>query len=147
MGTRLLRPLAPALLLAASFLAGGCGKGDGAGKNSVSGKVTVNGQPVAGEVVFIGPDNRENRTPITLDGSYTVSNPAAGENRILVRGFGGVDANLARRADRMPKDISKTTGTPKLPGAAPPAKYAQPNNGLTFHVTGGRQKHDIELTP
>jgi hypothetical protein len=43
-------------------------------------------------------------------------------------------------------------GAPSLPqpqaaAQALPRKYANPDNGLTFTVTKGRQKFDIELTP
>jgi len=44
-----------------------------------------------------------------------------------------------------PKDAPKEAPTGGAQGVAPPVKYAQPGNGLTFTVTGGEQRYNIEL--
>jgi len=117
-------------------------------KNTVSGKVTLKGDPVAGSVVFIGSDNKEVMTHINPDGTYSVPDPAMGENKVLVKG-GAVGGPAPPVLEGTPKDFKGTmppTTTTKM-GVAPPPKYGSPDNGLSFKVTGGAQKYDIELTP
>ena len=128
------------LLLLAGALAGCGGKSDGA-KDSVYGKVTLNGQPVTGQVVLIGSDNKEISSLIAADGEYRIVNPPKGEARVLVKG----------RSGAAPTTRGVTKG-PEMPGmsgrsAAPPSKYATAAGGLKFTVTGGDQKYDITLTP
>jgi len=128
-------PRGAILLVLLAAVSAGCGRSGP--RDSVSGKVTLEGKAVAGEVVFVGPGNKEVRCPIALDGSYLVTEPTRGENAILVRGTA---------APRTPKGIDQLPA-PASSGAAPPARYARANNGLTFQVTGGKQTHNIELTP
>lgn len=125
------------LLLTAMVCGLGCSSNKD--KDSVSGKVTLNGKPVTGIVAFIYPDNKEVTGPIQAEGKYTISNPPAGEVKVVVKGgiIGG-------------KVVAPTgaTGAPSGPVVeSPPAKYASPNNGLTFTVKGGHQTYDIPLTP
>jgi hypothetical protein len=124
------------LLLAVTAGLGGCGPPNKV-NDSVTGKVTLKGQPVAGEVIFVGSDRKEVGSPIGADGSYQIYNPPKGEVQILVKGFPGA-------AVEPPKDAPPRPGAG---GAAPPARYARPNNGLTMTVTGGKQTHDVPLTP
>jgi len=118
-------------------------------KNTVAGKITLKGDPVTGTVVFVGPDGKEASGPINMDGTYIVANPSAGNNKIMVKGMEGPIGGAAP-----PSGGAPPPGVPKIdmPSAAkmgvpPPAKYATADNGLTFNVTTGAQKHDIELTP
>jgi len=143
------RPLFALQCLALLCLAG-CGP---AGPTTVvSGTVTVKDKPVVGEITFVGPDGKEVKAPI-LDGKYSVPNPIAGVNKIKITGMGadlapGVGAKpmVPKDAakDMMTKDMSKATvGT----GVPPPAKYALPDNGLTYEVKSGTQTKDFPLEP
>ena len=129
-------PLAVVLLFAA-----GCG-----GKSRVAGTVTLNGSPVKGGVVtFIGADNQRKAANINADGEYQLDEPPAGAVKVTVT---GLPAKLPTQLTPMPG----VHGAPSLPqpqaaAQALPRKYANPDNGLTFTVTKGRQKFDIELTP
>lgn len=119
----------------------GCGT---ASPDAVSGKVTLNGQPVAGEVVFLVGGAEKAASPIKLDGTYQVSNPPRGEVEVLVK---GPPALPSPPPGGKKVDIPPPTGSSPS-GVSPPAKYARPNNGLAkLNVTGGRQTHNIELTP
>ena len=117
----------------------GCGAG-AAPADVVTGKVTHNGQVVTGEVMFVGADKKEVGSPIALDGTYRVKSPPKGEVQVVVRAVQGPPGGVVR-----PKDAPKDAPTGGSPGVAPPAKYAQPGNGLKFTVTGGEQRYDIEL--
>jgi hypothetical protein len=126
-------------------LAAGCGKKEPT--STVTGKVTLNGQPVAGTVAFVGPDNKQVTAPINPDGTYTVASPPTGQVRILVKSLPGAipGAKPIISAD-MARTMPVSTTAPAT-GQSPPARYAWPNNGLTFNVTGGKQSHDITLVP
>jgi predicted small secreted protein len=130
----------PSLLLVFSFSLAGCGGGGKSGADSVSGKVTLGGQAVSGEIVFVGPDKKELASPIGKDGTYQISGASKGENQVLVRSMGG---GLVAP----PKGGDKTTTAGGLDGTPPPAKYAKPDNGLKFEVTGGKQEKNFELQP
>jgi hypothetical protein len=138
------RPLCWSCLLLAAVLAGaGCGKKGPA--STVSGKVTLNGKPVAGTVTFIGPDNREITAPINPDGTYTVANPPAGQVQVVVRNLPGARPGMT---PSIPRNVSMPGNvTSASVGLPPPMRYAWQNNGLAFSVTGGKQQHDIILTP
>jgi len=99
-------------------------------------------------VTFVGPSGQQAIAPINPDGTYFLPDPPEGENQILVTGAPGM-------APKLP-GVGTPTGSPAMPGgaapeikqgAAPPAKYGKPNNGLAFKVTGGKQTFDIPLTP
>lgn len=125
----------------------GCG-----GKNKfVTGKVLLDGQPVAGEVIFIGPSKRKLTTPIAPDGTYTISDPDSGENQVLVVGLPGagpppgkrIDPRTKAEIEKMQSALPDTSG-----GVEPPKKYAKPGNGLTFNVLpSGKQEYNINLEP
>lgn len=119
----------------------GCSKGGGDGKNTVTGKVTQGGQPVAGTVTFIDSANKEFASPIGADGKYMVIGPATGQAKITVKGAGG---GLIAPGG---KDKDAAPGAGGVSGVAPNARYAKPDNGLTYEVKAGEQTHDIELKP
>jgi hypothetical protein len=133
------------LLLAALLFVPGCGsKGP---KNYVVGKVTVKGQPATGTIAFIGSDGKEVVSPIGPDGSYMIPDPPLGDAKIAVRGMPGMISGPPPNTPKeLTKDMPGNTSAPTM-GVPPPAKYANPTNGLTFKVTGGKQTHDIDLTP
>jgi hypothetical protein len=127
-------------LLFLSLACAGCG--DKGNAYFVTGKVTYNGQPVAGEVVFVGPAGAQAGSPIADDGTYKIQSPPKGEVTVLVRAPAG--AATSAPAARKRTDPPPFSGTaPK--GVAPPAKYAQGKTGLSFNVTGGEQTYDIDL--
>jgi hypothetical protein len=119
----------------------GCGSSV---QNEVTGKVTYKGQPVAGNLVFVGSDGKESIELInTQDGSYKFIAPATGEYKIAVKGLTTPGAGVGPGPG-----IQKGPGLEVLKsGVAPPAKYASPDNGLKINVTGGAQTHNIELQP
>jgi len=109
-------------------------------KNFVSGKVLLDDKPVAGEVVFIGADNKEQPpAPTNAEGRYFLVAPPAGKYKVVVRAM----TLPTKKAPKLP-DLPKA---PK-PGVAPPAKFAKPaTSGLMIEVTGGPQTYDIVLKP
>jgi hypothetical protein len=135
-----------AVLFVSTFALFGCSGGGGGPKDVVKGKVTLNGQPVSGQVVFIGPDKKEITALITLSGEYSIPSPPKGEYVILVKGMGVTPPTGSKGGDKMKNDPTKDVSSP-AGGQAPPEKYSQPNNGLKFTVTGGEQTNNIELTP
>lgn len=134
---RILRSLA----FTAWLISAGCSSN--ASSDSVRGKVTLNDKPVSGMVVFTATDGKTASSPIGPDGSYTVTSPPRGTVKVSVTGMGPA-------AGRGPAPAKmKDDSLPELPaeGVPPPAKYAKPDNGLTFDVTGGPQSFDISLQP
>jgi hypothetical protein len=124
------------------FLAG-CGKG-ASGDGGVSGKVTVGGSPVTGTITFIGSDSKEYSSPIGAGGNYQITNAPKGEYNVVVKGMGGGATNPALKGDASKTgDLASAGGG----GTAPPAKYAKPDNGLKFEVTGAKQEKNFDLTP
>jgi hypothetical protein len=138
-------------VVAVLFSSAGCGKPK---TNTVSGKVTLNGEPVAGEVTFIGPSKKKTSSPIT-DGKYKVVDVEAGENQITVAtlGAGGParvgPANMPQGMQGIPGDPMKGMPVPSegSTGKPPPEKYATPGNGLSFDVKPGSNDYDITLQP
>jgi hypothetical protein len=134
---------AVAALLPVLFVAG-CG-GSSTSHYTVSGKVTINGKPpVSGStVVFIGPDNKERSGAIQDDGSYSVTDPSLGDNRIVVKGPSAMIASTP------PPGAANMPGMgPAAGGMAVPKKYENPGNGLSYTVTKAKQQtHDLPLTP
>lgn len=140
-GGRALRLMLACLLAAALVGCGSSGPSD-----TLSGKVTLNGQPVNGMVVLTGADGKTAQSMISPDGVYIVVNPPKGECSVLVKGMPGMPMS----APTAPKDAGgKMPGVSESKiGVPPPAKYAQANNGLAkVNITGGKQTHNIELTP
>ena len=125
---------------AIAMLPAGCDKNAGpAAGAGLSGKVSLGGQPVSGTVVFVGADKKEYSALIMPSGMYSIPELPAGEYKIAVRGAGGTMMKGPKGANNMP-DMAGSAG-----GGAPPAKYASPDNGLTYKYAGGKQTHDIEL--
>jgi len=141
-GYKIARRFGLCLLLGTLLLVTGCGGGGKGLTNSVSGKVTLGDKNVAGTVYFVYSD-KETVAPIGVDGMYTMSNPPAGQVKILVKGDPG-------RTVAPP-----VKGGPEMPsmggasqGVNPPAKYASPaTSDLTYEVKTGKQTKDLELKP
>jgi len=109
--------------------------------------VTLDGKPVAGEISFVGTSG-EAKAPL-LDGNYTVTNPPKGECNIVIQSLtmgGGPAIKPPPGMEKAGGGTGTLSGT-GAGGVPPPAKYGQPNNGLKFTVTGGKQTYDIQLTP
>jgi hypothetical protein len=133
------------LLSVLAFTSLGCG---GGASNPVTGKVTYKNQPVAGTIVFVGSDGKENPQPLNpADGSYSFNAPATGEYKIAVKGFSTPIAPGVGPVGAPPKLTGQAGNLPTSSGVAPPAKYASVDNGLKLNVTGGAQTFDIELQP
>jgi hypothetical protein len=146
-------PGRPALRSAVLFLAvwvclSGCSKSKTKGpKNSVSGKVTLGGRPVSGTVTFLGADNQQANSPIQPDGKYMIVDPPVGKVRVAVKAAAGMRGGAAPLpGGRLPEMPGMPGGGGQV-GVPPPRKYANPENGLTFEVTGEEQTFDIELRP
>jgi len=129
------------LFLGIALVVVGCGpKGP---SDILSGKVTLGDQTVSGSLTFIGPGKKEVTVPINPDGTYMVPGPERGENQIIVKGGPMLPTPNPKASADMP---GAGTGA-KMGGVAPPKKYENPDNGLKVTVTGGKQQHDITLTP
>jgi len=132
------------LSLAVALLIGvtGCPGGSKDAANQVSGKVTLGTEPVMGTIVFVGPDGKENQTPIMANGNYKLDNPPIGKCKILVRGMGGTGAAVV-------KDTPAVKDAPNLGGgggAGPPPKYGDvKTSDLEYEVKAGKQTHDVVL--
>ncbi len=133
------------LVLLAGAVAG-CGSRSGA---TVSGTVRYKGKPVtSGEVVFLCQDGKVSvRAPIGADGSYTAHDVPVGPAKLGVDNpppaggpaapAGGAPANDPE-AREMKERASHYVATPP--------RYAAPEeSGLSYTVTSGSQKHDIDL--
>jgi len=107
--------------------------------------VTLGGAAVAGEVTFIGADNTSVSNLILPDGTYTIANPPKGRVKVVVKGT-GMPTPPAKGQPPGVKAPEMVGGTAPA-GVPPPPKYANPDNGTTFEVTGGQQTFDIELKP
>ena len=148
----------PLLLLAALV---GCGSGTG----TVSGRVLVGKakEPLPGGLVTFAPvDSKHNVVTAEIDeqGHYEATVPA-GEVRISVDNR-SLMPPAASPPPSLPPELLKLKKLPpptKVEAPAPaggvkasgryrkiPEKYYRTDqSGLTFTVTGGAQKHDIEL--
>jgi hypothetical protein len=141
------------------ILAAGCNKGNPNAPAEVYGTVTYKGSPVtAGYVTFYAPnDSGVYNINIKPDGTFSQTDVPVGEMTITV------ETESANPNKKKPSDYGGGRGgaitvSPKPGnaggGSAPagdyvkiPAKYAdRKKSGLTYTVTKGKQKHDIELT-
>lgn len=128
------------VLLAPVLFIVGCGSD---AKTTVKGKVTVNGKPAAAGamVVFVGTGSNQISAIIGSDGTYIMSDPPVGEDKVAVKG------NPTSGAAVVPTTGMPGMGAATATGEPIPAKYADPNNGLTFTVVKGSNKpFDIPLT-
>jgi hypothetical protein len=133
-----------------SFQVGSAPKLSGA---YVKGRVTLQGKAVAGEVIFTGPDGRKASAKASLDGSFLIQNPPLGMCKITIVQIPG----LAPPPPEVAQDKAGTIkdkvgggirGAKPLEWTIPPAKYANPDNGLkSYEVKPGRHEYDIRLTP
>jgi hypothetical protein len=133
------RPWLSLALAASLSLAVGCG-----GRDRVAGKVTLNGAPVKGGVVTFLVGQEQKAGSINAEGEYVVERPPRGAARVTVQGA-ATELRMPvprRAAGKDARQLPAPAASDALPG-----KYAKPDNGLTFEVTGGRQTFDIALTP
>jgi hypothetical protein len=121
----------------------GCQKATG----DVSGVVRYKGAPLpGGRITFLSEDKSAGGFTALLkeDGSYTIPGCPVGTAKISVETFphsdpGSVPAGLG---------IKPPGGSEAVPGkfVPIPARYADPEkSGLTFPVTTGKLKHDVDL--
>jgi hypothetical protein len=124
----------------------GCqGKGP---KSLVRGKVTLEGQPVAGQIVIIGSDNKEKSAPLAM-GQYSIENPPSGEVTIVVKGLGPGMSLGGKLEGIKTKEKGAPAGAAASPdmGVEPPAKYGKKEGGIKKTIKGsGVEVMDIELT-
>jgi len=111
----------------------------------VSGKVTLNGQPVSGEVVFVGAGGKLSLTPIKPDGQYEMFDPPAGKVKVAIRTMGLGPAPGAPGAP--PKGLpGGTLGTGSGGGVAPPAKFGDDKKTpISYEVEPGKRTFNLEL--
>jgi len=131
-----------AVLTLSALVVALCGCGSSTASSEVSGKVTLKGDPVAGELVFVGNDKKEYLTPLNPDGKYSLLSVPKGEYAVVVRAS---SLPAAPTIKAPPPTGGGSLPEPPKAGVTPPAKYAKPGNGLTFTVTGGKQSKDFEL--
>jgi len=129
------------LLLPAAFLVagGGCTSPKQKGPETVvSGTVKLaNGDPVTGNVIFVGADGKSSPPALIADGKYDIPNPPEGKVKILVKSMGmGVPM----------KEGPPMKDAPSMSGKPPPPKYGAINTtDLEYEVKPGKQTHDIVL--
>jgi hypothetical protein len=133
--------LRPGVALALLTLAAvGCG-----GRGDVSGKVTYNGKPlVFGTVQFEASDKTIKQANIATDGSYAIAGVPVGEAKVAVSSDNPRSSAfqpLQREGMPPPKPL------PEVKGWFPiPPKYRDLSNPkLTYTVTSGQNKYDIDL--
>lgn len=117
------------LLLLALFLAGCGGPTSGAGKDILSGRVMIGDQPAKQVIITVtGPDGKVSGGTTTDTGDYTIPDPPKGTLKFMVSGS-------------LPgKKLSSNS-----PSVVPP-RYSNPND-LEFNYSGGKQTHNLSLTP
>ena len=126
----------------------GCGRPSG----SVSGKVLLKGHPLtAGDVTFIGADQKVASSPIQSDGNYAISKVAAGPAKISVTPpIKAVSMPRGMKMDpgKMGAPSPDSSAAPASEGKPPaiPEQYQDPSkSGLTYDVKPGPQEFTIEL--
>jgi hypothetical protein len=140
------------LLMAA---AAGCGS-----SGTVSGKVTYKGQPLGGgNVVFYAEGKASQTSPISPDGSYSISKIPAGPVKISVETEsvrphkpppGGM-SKMVPPKDAIPPGVDPggvygpKEATAKKYVKIPPQYADAQQSGLTYTVKSGSQTHDIDL--
>jgi len=126
--------------------------GCASGKGTVTGQVKYKGQPLPwGEITFVceGGDKPVLHAPVR-DGNYTVSGIPAGPARVTVTTT-PPPAPIKLPPGVKPIQASEGANTDATPAGkyVPlPPRYSRPDqSGLQVTVNGGRQDHDVELTP
>jgi hypothetical protein len=133
-------------LLVAVLIAGvgGCGK-----TARVTGKVSYQGRDVVyGSVVFLGADNKAHSGVIGPDGTYTVEGVPPGEAKISVLSRDPSKGRSAARRQKPAQPSEKPSASPEaVKGWFPlPSNYESPDNsGLSYTVSSGHVRHDVEL--
>jgi hypothetical protein len=127
-----------ALLLVLLMANSGCG-----GRGNVTGKVTYKNKPVTwGQIRFEGSDGATRQGSIDKDGSFIVEDLALGEAKVAVESPNPKSITLVSKGDRPP-----APAFPDVPNwVALPIKYeAVTKSGLTFPITRGENKIDVDL--
>lgn len=120
----------------------GCGGGKKAAANAVSGIVTMGKSPVSGATVtFIGADGKKASGFTNMEGKYTIEDPPKGSVKITLTSLGGGGG----AGPVMPPPPKDSPAPPSNTMASIPAKYAKPDNGLSFEVKGGKETYNIEI--
>jgi hypothetical protein len=141
-----LAPLLTAALVVQAL--GGCVRPTG----SVSGKVTLKGQTLtAGDVTFLGADQKPASSPIQPDGTYTISQVAVGPAKVAVTP--PIKAASMPRGMKMdPGAIGGPAGSAATAAASQgkppsiPEQYLDPNkSGVVCTVQRGTQEFNIDL--
>jgi hypothetical protein len=145
------------LVLLFGILTGGCGDSHG----EVSGKVYYKGQPLTvpgATVTFMDANGRGFSSTVASNGNYTIAKVPVGPVKIAVVVLPprrtDVIQRMAHEAVKSgklklpPEELVKMapSSPPRRRAAAIPRSYADPEkSGLLHTVTGGKQRHDIEL--
>jgi hypothetical protein len=131
-------------LPALAILLSGCG----GGKGDVSGKVTYKGKAVVyGQVGFVGPDGNPRAAKINPDGSYSVTDVAAGEAKITVSSVLAPPKSTSDRPPdpryEAPESVDPDTAKKWFPI---PLDYGDiGKTKLRFTVKRGSNSYDIQL--
>jgi len=123
----------------------GCkNEGPAVSANQVSGKVMLGNVPASGATVtFIGAGGKKAGALVDREGKYVVVDAPPGKVQVTVKSMAGAGPALPTPAQV--KDAK--AGPPGATSVTVPAKYGEPNNGLTYEVKGGKETYDIELKP
>jgi hypothetical protein len=134
-------------LLLVLLLVTGC---DDSGRrgSQVSGKVVYQGKALPSEkitwtVIFVSSNDQKTSAVVGKDGTYTADNVPAGPTRIAVVGAPSVPGGLVPHGQ--PR-LQLSDASQRLLSSL--KKFQSPDqSGLTYTVTKGNQRHDIELIP
>jgi hypothetical protein len=138
---------APAVLVTAALLAGGCGSPTAV----VGGRVTCGGKPVtSGSVILYCGDKQIVHGIIGPEGRYSIPNVPRGSAVVTVRAHPRTPAGMQVRQQLPP--VTNGPTAPEAAGEGPvvriPPRYAVPEeSGLSLVVDRDRQDHDIDLKP
>jgi hypothetical protein len=111
-------------------------------KVDVTGKVTYNGQAIekpGGTIIFVGPDGTTASAEIGLDGSYSATGVAIGDNKVAVSypNQAGGAAPATGKKPRFPgPDAGKVAAAPE-PYVTPPEYADAETSQLTVKVEKG----------
>ena len=114
---------------------------------TVEGTVTLDGKPAnRGEVIFSGPGNYTASGTIRPDGSFVAENVPVGEVKASFLQMLGGPARPGQ-LQGIPGAEDGISGGAPLPPVLIPKKYQSvETSGLSYKVTSGTNKIDIELS-
>jgi hypothetical protein len=152
------------LVPALAVLVAGCGTGNPNAPGNVSGSVSYKGKPVTGgSVQFVAADGAAYVGSIGSDGTYAISDVAAGEMVVVVETESinpklgenegkGPQAKRYEGVSQQPPPGGRANEGPNSTAANSPKymkipeKYGKKNTSpLTYTVKAGRNVHSIEL--